>query len=133
MGGDGNLRDRGRRGKTITIDHVGVGPNTRAVGKSGGIVNLVTENETAGKQIDHLPTAVKMSLDAAPATKAKKRRNAKYDRGLAGDAAARNIFRSLLRELPRVPSAVGPSTHNHILEDWIEAAATVAFPKHCRT
>ena len=77
---------------------------------------------------DHIPTVRSFEMILQSSQHFTWRRRVNYDRHAYGDPLKTAHFERLLDSIPLIPFSVEPTSHYHLLEEYIQAAAIAAFP-----
>eukprot|EP00973_Karenia_brevis_P041317 5718390-Karenia_brevis.AAC.1 len=84
--------------------------------------------ELGAKSLDHLATGLSASCPVKASSSARRRRRVSYNRALVRNLECQQHFAQLVNNSPVISADVEPTTHVHILENWLRNAASTAFP-----
>ena len=125
----GTFAINGEEDDLVQLDHIACFNHTQINTKSYAKTNFVAEPTRKKHRVDHLLVSVSVTFSEDQKTKVQKRRTCDYDRKGPLDPTKRDEFAGFLRALPPVPCGVEPTSHQHIIDDWIRTLAKVCFPK----
>ena len=92
-----------------------------------GTVQAWKDVDVGHRRTDHVPTALMLSFPPDVSPPEYPARCAEYNRDRVHDLHAQSVFAAILEQAPPVPFAIEPSTHCHVLEEYIRQAALEAF------
>jgi len=112
--------------RPVRIDYIGLLQTAKVV---AGTVKVEFDVDLHAKRTDHLPTSLIASLPPSLGTETWKRRVAPYDRKSVNDPEKIQQFREYLALPPKVHHLVEPSSHQHILDQFVLQGLIEFFPK----
>ena len=94
-----------------------------------GSLHVWHEYDSSNKADDHLPVIGLFQLIPVKVQPLIHRGHISYDRQGHKDPAKAQHFESLISMIPPIPFSLEPSSHFHLIEESIKAAAVCAFPR----